>query len=220
MRVGFCGMGLLNELVQEMIPRFADGRLVGNRINNEGCAIVVPRDHLIELIFGIVQCVRIFPLDSPVNRYFSPDHDSHLVSHAQHGFVVRIMRQPYKVASKFLGPTKQRACIIFTPRPTRASRSFFMDINSPQENRLAVEQNIRASCFNRTKSDPIIYLVGITCYFNVVQLGIFGRPECQVRIESKLNMAFGIRLECLTDSSLRNANGYFLLELRAVESTN
>src|SRR5258707_3436790 len=49
------GVGILNELPQEAVPRIIDGSLIGYGVDDERSAIVVSRNHLLQLIFGVVQ---------------------------------------------------------------------------------------------------------------------------------------------------------------------
>ncbi len=161
-------MRILNELAQKTIPHVVDGSFIGHGIDNDRSAIMVSRNHLLQLIFGITQSLGIFPLDVPVNRYLRPDHHSHLVRHAQHGLVVRIVRQPYKVTAQVFCPAQQRSSIVLIPGAAGPHRRFFMDVDSAQKNRRSVEQNIRALRFNRTKSDALCNAICLTGNLNLI----------------------------------------------------
>jgi len=65
---------------------------------------MISRDHLMQLIFRIVQCLRIFPLNGPVDGHLAPNHQSHLIGDAQHGFIVRIVREANEIAPPILLP--------------------------------------------------------------------------------------------------------------------
>ncbi len=91
---------------------------------------MISRDHLLQLIFRIVQCLGIFPLDGPVDGHLSPDHQSHLIGHAQHGLVVGVVRQANEIAAQFFCPTQECPRIVVAPSPAGSGGSLLMDADS------------------------------------------------------------------------------------------
>src|SRR5262249_54941135 len=153
---------------------------IGDGVNDERGSIVISRNQLLELVFGVVQSVGIFPLDGPINRYFFPYHESHLIDHVRHGLLVWVVGQTYKVAAQFLCPAEEGSSIVFIPGPPWMFRGLFMDADSSQEDRFAVQQDIPAADFNRAEPDAVSYMVRLRSDLNFVKLWFLGRPESQV----------------------------------------
>ncbi len=210
-------MGVLNELPQKAVPRVVDRGLVGHGIDDQSGAVMVAGDHLLQLIFGVVQSLRVFPLDVPVNRHLGPDHYSHLVCHTQHRFVVRIVRQPDEVATQLFGPSQQCLGIVVAPCAAGAQRRLFMKIDATQENRLSVKQDVRAFGFYRAKSDALGYLVGLAGNLNLVKLRVFRRPKSEVCVKRNVGASLGVGLELLAESRFGNSDGDTLLQFRSAQ---
>src|SRR5271155_4033373 len=101
------------------------------------------------------------------------DQKTDLIGQANHVFVVRIMREPDKIASQFPGPAEQD-CVVFDGKcaPT-AERRLLMHGNTAEENGLAVEENFRAARFNGAKSNLILHAIACARKLHAVKLWIF-----------------------------------------------
>jgi hypothetical protein len=65
------------------------------------------------------------------------------------------MREPYIVAAELFGPVEQSE-VVFGGKCTSTSEgSFFVNRNSTQENRFAVEKDLSAPRFDGAESDPV-----------------------------------------------------------------
>ena len=92
-----------------------------------------------------------------------------------------------------------------------------MHVNPAQEYGLSVKQNISATHFDGTESNPIRDAIGFAADFNRVELGILRRPECEICVKGEIRTARGVGTKFLIDSGLRNTNRHFLLKPRPVE---
>ena len=87
--------------------RLADRRFVGHRPDDHARAILVARDHIAQLLLRVRQGLRVRPLDRPINRDLLPNQDAHFVGQPRHVLVVRVVREPDKIAAQFLRPAEQ-----------------------------------------------------------------------------------------------------------------
>src|SRR5207253_3191734 len=115
------------------------------------------------------------------------------------------------------GPSQQGYRILAAVSAAAAKRRFFMNANAPQENRLAIEQNLGALGFDSAETDLVLDTIGFGLDRNVIELGVAGRPKRQTGFETYPRKSIRVRGERFADSRFRNSNGYFLCRLIAVK---
>src|SRR5258708_18910700 len=92
-----------------------------------------------------------------------------------------------------------------------------MNVDSTQENRFAVEQDVRALGFNRAKPDVVCYLVCLAGNLNLVKLRCLRRPKRQACFKGNVGVSARIGLELPGDSCFGNSDSDALLQLRSIQ---
>ncbi len=94
---------------------------------------MVAGDHVVKLVFGVLQCCRILPVNVPIDGDFRPDHQSHAIGEPGHVFAVRIVGEANEVAAQFLCPSQKGLCVLLGEGPAPANGSFFVHGDAAQE---------------------------------------------------------------------------------------
>ncbi len=117
-------------------------------------------DLFVELLLGLDENLGIVELERPVNGILGPDEQTHAIGGAQHGFIVRIVREADEVAAELFRPAKKRLRILVRVCATGAIGRFSVDGNAAQKDRLAVEQDFGATRFDGAEAHQLVDGVG------------------------------------------------------------
>ena len=121
-------------------------------------------------------------------------------------FVVRIMRQPHKVAMQFMRPAEQRGRVLLRPGAAAAIGRLGVDVDAAQKDRLAVEQNLVALHLDGAEADIVVKAVVAGFHLNAIKLRMLGRPADQIlRRNGELRVAIGVGCGLLRYVQLGNA---------------
>ena len=97
---------LVCQLGKECQARFTKRRFIGYRPDDNVTSILVTCNHITQLLFRILIGILILPMNSPIHRNLRPYQKSHALCLTHHLFIVGIMGQADKIASKLLCPTQ------------------------------------------------------------------------------------------------------------------
>nr|GEU28537.1 conserved hypothetical protein [Tanacetum cinerariifolium] len=159
-----------------------DRRLVPHAPQHHGGAVAVAVDGFRLHRQRLAQHGRIFPVHGPVHGNFAPDQQPHFVGQAQRGFRMRVVRQPHVVgAQAVLDFREQRARRLLRHVARRiGAKLFLVQRDAAQENRFAIEQDLRALDGNGAKADAVLHAVGSGGEADVVERGRVRRPALQL----------------------------------------
>ena len=202
--------GAFHQGGEELQARIAARGFVGDAPEDDRRAVLVARDHLGELLFGVAQRLGVLPGDGPVDGNLRPDEQAHLVGEAGHDFVVRIVRQADEVAVHFLGPLQQGARVGLGVDAAGAEGRFGVDGDAAQVDRLAVEQKVAAAGLDGAEADAVGNAVGAGLDGDVVEFGALRRPEVEAGVEGDAGETVGIGREGLRDAGFGDADGDLL----------
>ena len=120
---------------------------------------MVASNHVAELCLGIRERRRIRPIDIPINWNLRPHQQSHAIGQTNLIFVVRVMSESDEIASQLFHPPEKRLRILLAECPPFAKWRLLVHGNSPQENRLSVQQNLVALRLDCSEANLIAHAI-------------------------------------------------------------
>ena len=183
---------VVDQRAQEVVARLGDGRLVADRPQDHRRAVVVARDLLAELRPRRRQRADVGPGDRPVDRDLRPDQQAQAIRGARHLVAVRVVREADEVAAQLLGQTQQRLRLRARRGAAAAAQRLLVQRDAAQEDRLAVEQDVRPARGDGAKADAILHAIVGGADHDVVEARRLGRPRRQRRAELEAGVSVSV----------------------------
>ena len=189
--------GIAGQAAQELVARLAVRCLVGNAPDDDGSAVLVPVDHVVQLALGVGVGLLVGPVDGPVDRNLVPHHDTHLLGLAHLQFAVRIVGQTHKVAVQLLGPSQQGAALLQVACASLCEGGLLVDGHTAQEDGLPVQHNLLPLRLDAAESYPVLHGLLTQRQGHVVELRTLGAPQFGLRLDGEFGapLVIGHHLE-------------------------
>ena len=95
---------MLGQTTEKGITLSRVRRLVGDAPDDDVRTVMVTMNHICQLLFSILEGLRILPVDRPIAGNLRPHHDTHALCLAYHILIMRIVSQTHEVTTQFLSP--------------------------------------------------------------------------------------------------------------------
>ena len=150
------------------------GCLVGHGPEDDRGLVAVAADHLVELALGKSQGMWIVEVAGPVDGDLRPYEEAETVCSAGHALVMRIVCETGVVAAEFFYPAEKSIGVFLRVGAAGAVGCFGVNADTVEEDGFAIEQDLRASNFDRAETHLVVEGVFACLELDFVELWMFG----------------------------------------------